>query len=162
MSTFDKFEEYKFLVEDTARMTDRRQNTSTIYLTINTTLLAGILVILESITSGGLLALILLAALFLSAALLNTAWRNMIENYKKLLRVRFDILYEIENHPALAESARVYHREAEELYPRDEDGKQIDQKGLFSNLEKLLPTLFIGLYLLLTAAVIVYALIIWI
>ena len=38
MSEFNKFEEYKLFVEDTARLSDRRQTISNIYVTVNSIL----------------------------------------------------------------------------------------------------------------------------
>jgi hypothetical protein len=154
MSKFDKFDEYKFLVEDTARITDRRQNISNLYTTINSILLAAIAVLFTETALPNLVIISGSVAIMIAGIAIATAWKRAILNYRELLRLRFDILYEIEKHPEMEDSEKVYHREAEELYPRDETEKTIDDKGLFSNIEKILPEIFIGLYIILTLTII--------
>jgi len=49
MAEFEKFEEYKLFVDDTARLSDRRQSVSNIYVAVISILLAAIgLLIKES------------------------------------------------------------------------------------------------------------------
>lgn len=154
MSDFDKFDEYKFLVDDTARITDRRQNISTLYTTINSILLAAIAVLFTETSLPTIVIVAGAAAIMIAGVAIAIAWRNAINNYRDLLRLRFDVLYEMEQHPDLAESEKVYHRE-EKLYPRDDTGKTISSRGLFSKVERRLPEIFIGLYIILTATVII-------
>lgn len=159
-SSFNTFEEYRLIVEDTARMTDRRQNNNTLYLTINTTLLAGLLIILENsnaeagegitsiLPSGGIIEpkwviFTLAISLFFAAVGLNITWWRMIGKYKNLLNLRFRILEEIEGKPKMDGSIQVYQRENKEFY-------QDEKKKLsFSKMERFLPAIFIGLYILL-------------
>lgn len=158
MAQFDKFEEYKFLIEDTAKMTDRRQNISNLYTTVNSILLAAIAVLFTetslnawSNTLGGILVSCAGIAISLS-------WKNSIVQYQKLLRLRFDVLWEIEEDPELASSAKIYHRESDELYPRDEKQQKFREKGLFAQVEKQLPMIFIGLYAVLGLGIVIFSL----
>jgi hypothetical protein len=41
MSAFDKFEEYKLFIEDTARFSERRQTVTKTYITVNSAILGG-------------------------------------------------------------------------------------------------------------------------
>jgi hypothetical protein len=153
MSEFNKFEEYKFIVEDTARMTDRRQNISNLYTTVNSILLAAIAVMFTETSLPSIVIIAGSVVIMIAGVAIAIAWKRAILNYRNLLQVRFDILYEIEKHPAMADSEKMYHREARELYPRDEEGKPIETKGLFSNIEKQLPEIFIALYVILTITI---------
>lgn len=155
MSGFDKFDEYKFLVEDTARMTDRRHNISNLYTTVNSILLAAIAVLFTETSLPDIVIITGSAAIMIAGIAISLAWKRAILSYRDLLKIRFDVLYEMEKHPEMAASEKIYHREAEELYPRDEDGKAINTKGIFSNVEKWLPEVFIALYLALTVTIIV-------
>ena len=66
MSDFDKYDEYKFLVEDTSRFTDRRQRASTLYTSVNSILLAAISLLVKDLDL--LDALTAFAALVIVAA----------------------------------------------------------------------------------------------
>jgi len=153
MNEFDKFDEYKFLVEDTARITDRRQSISNLYTTINSILLAAIAVLFSETALPDLVIIAGAVAIMLAGIAISLTWKRAIIRYREHLRLRFDILREIENHPSMADSEKVYHRE-DALYPRNEDGQSIDHKGLFSNIEKRLPEVFVTLYVILTTIII--------
>jgi hypothetical protein len=89
MSDFDKFDEYKFLVEDTARFTDRRQKASTLYTSVNSILLAAISLIVKDLSL--LDSYIPLASLVITAAGIAVclSWISYVKNYKKLISLRF-------------------------------------------------------------------------
>jgi hypothetical protein len=140
MSDFDKYDEYKLLVEDTARFTDRRQNVSTLYTSVNSILLAAISLIVKDLSL--LDSYIPLASLVITAAGIAVclSWINYVKNYKKLISLRFDVLKEIEDDPDFEKSVKIYQREEKEIYNTDED------KGLFTQIELNLPKIFIALY----------------
>lgn len=146
MSAYSKFEEYKMLVEDTARITDRRKAESNLFTTINSIFLTAVAILLKdsglqswSITAG---SIVIVAA----GITISRTWENMIDNYRKLSKLRFQVLWEMEEND-LPDSVKIYHRE-QELYPRDEDGKQVVSKGLFADTEKRLPRVFMSLYVI--------------
>ena len=154
MSAFNKFDEYKFLVEDTAKMTDRRQNISNLYTTINSILLAAIAIFFTESSLPNLVIIAGSIAIMIAGVAIAIAWKLAIKHYRDLVSIRFDILYKMEEHPEMSESEKVYHKESEKLYPRDEDGNPINNKGLFSNVETRLPDIFIWLYIMLTITIV--------
>ena len=74
-------------------------------------------------------------------------WRQLIHRYKELVRLRIQILREMEDR--IPGSIQMYHRE-DSLYPVNEDRQPLPGKGLnLSDLEARLPMLFITLYAIL-------------
>ena len=59
MAEFDKFEEYKLFVDDTARFTERRQTVSNIYVAVNSLLLAAIGLLIKDLGARCLWTLLL-------------------------------------------------------------------------------------------------------
>ena len=144
MAEFEKFEEYKLFVDDTARLSERRQTVSNIYVAVNTLLLATIGLLIKDLGARGLWTLLLPLPLITAGIAVSLWWRQLIRKYKELVGLRINTLREMEDE--MPESAKMYHVE-DKLYPRDEDGKMIPGKGLnFSDLEVRLPMLFVVLY----------------
>ncbi|MHC4425876.1 MAG: RipA family octameric membrane protein [Planctomycetota bacterium] len=154
MAEFDKFEEYKLFVDDTARFTERRQTVANIYVPVNTLLLAAIGLLIKE---GSPWTLLLLLPLITAGIFVCLWWRQHTRKYKMLVGMRIRTLREMEDE--MPESVKMYHVE-DELYPRDKEGKMIRGEGLnFSDIESRLPMLFVVLYCLfgvvsLTAAVV--------
>lgn len=143
-----KFNEYKTIVEDTARFTDRRQNASNLYVTVNSLLLTAIAFIVKDANLKQIWILFFSIPLVVAGIYVSSWWKQLLDKYKKLNKVRFDILWEMEEKDELEGIEKIYHRE-DELYPRDEHGNIIQGEGLnFSDLENKLPTLFITLYII--------------
>jgi hypothetical protein len=151
VSDFPKFEEYKLLLEDTTRLIERRKIESNLYTTINMILLAAITFLINDSGLENWMVVMGTLVVVFGGILISQSWMVMIENYKKLSNLRFQVLWEMEED--MPESAKIFHRE-EALYPRDEEGKQISNKGLFADVEKRLPLVFIILYVI-SGAVIV-------
>jgi hypothetical protein len=144
MTEFDKFEEYKFFVDDTARFTERRQTVSNIYVGVNSLLLVAIGVLIKDLGARGLWPLLLPLPLIAAGVVVCLWWRQLIRKYKELVRLRIRTLRGME--AEMPQSAKMYHVE-DELYPRDKDDKMIPGQGLnFSDLEARLPVVFIVLY----------------
>ena len=144
MAEFDKFEEYKLFVGDTARFTERRQTVSNIYVGVNSLLLAAIGLLIKDLGARCLWTLVLPLPLITAGIAVSLWWRQLIRKYKKLVGLRISTLREMEDE--MPESVKMYHGE-DKLYPRDKDGKMIPGKGLnFSDLEARLPLLFVVLY----------------
>ena len=86
-------------------------------------------------------ALLIVAGIFVSFW-----WRQLLRKYQLLIRLRFNVLWKMEEKEELEGIEKMYHKE-DELYPRNEDGTVIQGKGLnFSDLENKLPAMFIVLY----------------
>jgi len=80
-------------------------------------------------------------------------WRQLIHRYRELIRLRIEILREMETR--IPGSVQMYHRE-DSLYPVDEDGRPLHGQGLnLSDLEARLPVLFISLYVVLGLGLII-------
>ncbi len=141
-----KFDEYKTFVGDTARFTDRRQNISNLYVSVNSLLLTAIAFIVKDAKLEQIWALFFTIPLAISGIYISLWWKQLLHKYKLLVRLRFRVLREMEEQEGLQGMEGMYHRE-DELYPRDKDGTVIDGKGLnISDLETKLPQIFIILY----------------
>lgn len=144
MAGFERFEEYKLFVDDTARLSERRQTVSNIYVAVNSLLLTAIGLLIKELGARGLWVLLLPLPLVTAGIAVSLWWRQLIRKYKKLVGLRIDTLREMEDE--MPESVKMYHVE-DKLYPRDEGGEMIPGEGLnFSDLEARLPMLFVVLY----------------
>jgi hypothetical protein len=144
MAEFDKFEEYKLFVDDTARLSDRRQTVSNIYVAVNSLLLAAIGLLIKELGATGPWTLLLPLPLITAGIAISLWWYRLIRKYKELVGLRIDSLRDMED--KMPDSVKMYHAE-DKLYPRAEDDKMISGKGLnFSDLEARLPMLFVVLY----------------
>ena len=133
----DKQEEYKIFIEDTARYSDRRQTVSNIYVAVNAILLSAAAVLLtggnlEDWTRLGVTALLGAAGLAASCI-----WFALVHRYEGIIEKRVAELREIEK--AIPDSHEMY-RKMDEAF--------CGKVPSFSNLEKVLPVVFIVLHLL--------------
>jgi energy-coupling factor transporter transmembrane protein EcfT len=134
------FEQYKLYVEMADRISQRRAQTNQFYLTI----LSALVVILSFIVSNHLYAKILnlvIVVVGVVGILLCIIWYYNIESYKQLNSGKFKVIHEME--AALPFAA--YKREWEIL------GKGKKRKIYFpiTHIEKYLPLIMVGLYVLL-------------
>jgi hypothetical protein len=142
----NKFDEYSLFIEDTARFSDRRQTVSNTYVAANSLLMVAIGLIIKDLGVTGIWMLLLPIPLIISGIIISLRWYELIRNYKKLIRLRMDVLREMENKMSGIE--RMYHRE-DMLYPRDKSGNIISSRGInFSDIEVALPQIFILMYCL--------------
>lgn len=151
MSAFNKFEEYKLFIEDTARFSERRQTISSTFVAVNTLLLTAIAFLVKD--SGaqyyGALVTALPIPLVIAGILVCIWWRQLIFKYKTLVGFRMKQLMAMENLSDMQGCHRMYILEGEELYKRDAQGRKVPSGRLnFSELESRLPALFITLYVL--------------
>ena len=159
MSQVNKFEEYTFFIEDTARFTERRQTVTNIYVAVNTILLSAVALLVKD--AGLQRWVIALATIMVLAAGIAIClfWRQLINRYKKLVGLRITELRKMEDLPEMAGCQRMYHVE-DKLYPRDRQGEMRKDKRRmdFSDLERQLPNVFIGLYILSLVSIVIAAL----
>jgi hypothetical protein len=141
-----KFDEYKMFIDDTARFTDRRQGISNTYLTVNSIFLSVIVLLMKD--AGLQQSLIPFAVLLMVFAglVICLSWYQQIERYRKLLSLRFNALEEMET--KIVGIHKMYHVEREKLYPKQENVKGKKRRSNFSNMEKFLPYVFSGIYVL--------------
>ncbi len=151
---YSRYDEYKMLIEDTARFTDRRQNASTLYTSINSIFLAALSIIISDfnkLNEGiSIYALLAVGVMIVAGILTSLSWRNYILNYQKLSNLRFKVLKEIEESEGMEKSIKIYTRE-DEIYEFS------SKKGLFASIEKKLPETFIGIYIFALGIVLVAA-----
>lgn len=145
-------DQYEQVIEDTAKLTDRRQTVNNLYLSANSLLLGGIALLAQGgITTIFSITLIVLISIV--GGVLCFDWRRLIETYRRLVRLRVGILKEIEATDTFmaAGCVPVYHRE-DALYQRGKDGKTIDGEKKpvfgFSRIERNLPLTFSVVYVL--------------
>ncbi len=153
MADFNKFDEYKLFIDDTARFSGRRQTVSNIYIAVNSLLLTAIGLLVKELGTECTWTLLVPLPLIAAGALISCLWRQLILKYQKLVGFRIDVLREMEE--KMPDCERVYHLE-DRLYPRDEDGKPMPSKCLsFSLREAKLPLIFLGLYLLFGSGILI-------
>ena len=140
-------EEYKLFIEDTTRLSERRQTAANTYVTVNGAIIGFITYLVASADLNSWWFSLAVAPIVVAGIMVCVFWRQSIQKYKALINLRFKVLREIEEQ--IEGSSRVFHRE-DELYPQDLGGKDHQNKSLnISDLESRLPTLFSVLYLIL-------------
>lgn len=149
----DPFEQYPFLIEDTARLSDRRQTVNNIYLSVNSVLLGG-LALLVQVSGLRSFSLAVIAVMIAAAGFVITHdWRKLVLNYRTLLALRFTLLREIESLPDFPFPIKTFERE-DALFanPSTKRGKQFG----FSDIEERLTHVFKVLYLLSAVLIVVF------
>jgi hypothetical protein len=140
----NKFEEYSLFIEDTARISDRRQTVSNTYVAVNSLLLVAIGLLIKDLGATGVWRLLLPMPLIFSGIIISRRWSELLSGYKKLVGFRINALKEMEKKMSGIEN--MYHRE-ELIYPMDGSGGSHSIRGLnFSDKEQALPMIFILLY----------------
>ena len=128
----ERLELYKLLVEMADRVSERRQAANSFYLTINTLLVGGSAYLSAiSIKTTWLVAV--------AGVLVCVYWSRSILSYKTLNKAKFGVIHDIEKQLI----AQPFTDEWSLLDP-DGDGKKHND---FYSTEKLVPRIFIGLYL---------------
>jgi hypothetical protein len=133
----DKFEEYKYFGERALQQSLRRQNTSQIYLTVNTAIF-GIMALL--IKDSGLQGWNLVLAnlpLFIVGLLVSAIWLTIIIKFKKHIGWYYEQLCKMEQ-----EIEGSY-----QFFSKESNAATQKSKTSFSDLEAYMPKIFIGLYL---------------
>ncbi|SFP37102.1 RipA family octameric membrane protein [Salibacterium halotolerans] len=132
---------YRIMVESSERLIERRQKTNAFFITVIGSLLAiaGFLVQTNILNSGSMSILYGFSA---TSLLLCYSWKNLIDNYGKLNKAKFDVILRIEKEF----SAEIYSAEWISL------GKGLRPKKYksFTSTEKNVPKLFGALILSLT------------
>lgn len=135
------FEEYTLFVDHTQRLSERRQNATQTFLTINT----GIFTILAFLfkDAGIQTQQVALASLplFTAGLVVCWLWHRIITQYKALIAWRYTQLREMERQ--LPDSYRMFTREWDDLYRPRDGTSRFD----FSGLEQQLPRVFGALFI---------------
>jgi hypothetical protein len=144
------FEQYQLIVEDTARISDRRQTINNIYLSGNSILLGAIAILAQQSGVKSLADILLIFLLVGAGIVLCIDWSRLIGNYRQLLALRFELLKQIEVQPDFPGPIKTYTEE-EVLYPSDPGKRRFG----FTRVEINLPIVFITLYALVVIGTIV-------
>jgi hypothetical protein len=155
-SSFDKFDEYKLFVEDTARFSERRQTVNNIYVAVNSIILSAIALLVKDVGAKSSWRALIVLPVLVAGIVICLQWKRIILKYKRLVGFRVEELRAMEELQRMRHSHRMYHAE-DALYPRDEQGELIPRQGLnFSDREQWLPRIFIGLYALFLVGIVAF------
>ncbi len=139
------FELYKLMIDSSESLIHRRQKTNAFFITAISALLtiAGFLVKTGAINSESISILYIFSIISL---LLCNSWRNIIDNYGKLNKAKFDVILNLEKNL----SAQIYSAEWVSL------GKGIRPKKYksFTSTEKNVPLFFAILITMLTLVIV--------
>ena len=159
MSQVNKFEEYTFFIEDTARLTERRQTVTNIYVAVNAILLSTVALLVKDAGLQRWVIAVATIMVLVAGIAICLFWRQLINRYKRLVGLRITELRRMEELPEMYGCQCMYHVE-DKLYPRDAQGNMLKTKGRmdFSDLERQLPKVFIALHVLFLAGIVIAAL----
>ena len=147
---YKTFKQYQLIVEDTARLSDRRQTINNLYLSANSLLLGGSAILVQQGTLNNGLPILLILPLVVAGGFLCVDWWRLLRNYRQLLNLRYSLLKEIEARDDFPGPVATYQRE-EKLYPADPKKSHFG----FTRVELNLPWIFIALYALIVIGTIV-------
>jgi hypothetical protein len=138
------FDEFQLALTHVEKLLDRRQSTTSFYLSVNTGILAVIgLLLKDSLLTGRWLAvsiLLLLCAGFIAC----WVWRSLLYQYEILLDWWYARLRELE--ASTPDSVRLVTREYDELYVAAKERKPSRRIGM-TKRELVLNWIFTGLYI---------------
>jgi len=147
-SGLNNFEEYKLFVEDTVRFTERRQTVNNTYVAVNSIILSAIALLVKDVSASSSWRALIVIPVLVAGIVICLQWTRLILKYKRLVGFRIEELRAIEDLDVMTGSWKMYHAE-DKLYPRDEQDRPIPGEGLnFSDRERWLPRVFMGLYAL--------------
>jgi hypothetical protein len=137
------FDEFRLVFTHVEKLLDRRQSTTSFYLSVNTGIFAIIgLLLKDSRLAGNWLAgsiLLLLCAGFIACWI----WRSLLRQYEILLDWWYARLRELE--ASMPDSARLVTREYQDLYVAARDRKPSQRIGM-TKRELALNWIFTALY----------------
>ncbi len=134
---FGTWDVYPLFVEDTAKITDRRQTANSLYLSINSLLVGAIAFLAQqgALTSTSLLVVQVFIAF--AGYVISRQWHRLLEKYRAMLNFRYAQLQSIEEQPGFPGVLKMYQIES----------KTPSLFG-FSNIEEFIPRLFRFLYVI--------------
>ncbi len=135
-----QFEEYQFFAEDAQKLSERRQNTTQIYVTVNTAIFAVSALIIKDFGFKSWMLALTALPLFLTGVLLSVIWRRIILQHSVLIGWRYEQLRQMEHD--IAGSYQMFTKEWNEFF----EPRQGKARLGFSALEVWLPRLFLVLY----------------
>ena len=143
----DTFDLYKLMIDSSESLIQRRQKTNAFFITAIGSLLAiaGLLIKTGSISSGSVWVLYVFSVVGL---LLCNSWRNLIDNYGKLNKSKFDVILRLEKNLG----SQIYSAEWVSLGK----GLRPNKYKSFTSTEKNVPLYFGLLIAVLTVSAVVW------
>lgn len=140
----DWHDEYKFFAESTQFLTERRQAAAQVYLGVNTALIAIAGFLIKDIGVSGNAFILVAWFIFIIGIIVCRAWIGIINRYKDLIKWRYDQLMAMEQaaEQSMQGSYQMYTKEYK--FFSDAAGEKDTFK--FSVTERMLPALFIAVY----------------
>lgn len=117
MATFDKYDEYKFFVENTQHLDDQRQAATQMFLSVNTAIFALVGFLIQDAGVQGQFLAFMVAPLFVLGVLACVLWVSVINRFKRLIGWRYEQLMAMER--AIPESHQMYLKEWETMFAAD-------------------------------------------
>ena len=137
----DRYDEYTHFADSTQTLSDRRQSATQVFIGVNTSIFALIGFLLNDAGLSRWEDLVALP-LFIVGVLICIVWDRMISNYRELIAWRFEQLRVMESE--LKGSYKMFTREWERHFQ-----PQANKTSMaFSNLERSLPHIVLGLYVI--------------
>jgi hypothetical protein len=149
------FGEYKLFSARTQRLSERRQAASQTYLAVNTGLF-GVMAFLAK--DGGLRGwtfVLVSVPLFVMGIAACLIWLKIIADFREVSGWHYNQLREMEK--AMPNCRRIYNKEWEELYLSKQGRERIG----FARLESWLPWLFVALYAVYGAGLVLSVILGW-
>lgn len=137
----NKLEEYRLFIEDTARLSERRQRITSTYITVNSALAGVITFVIKDPQLSNWMMLIAVLPILVAGMIICYLWDHLITSYRVLINFRIKELEAMEQ--AIPGSHMMYNREASKLYNKSQPKESIS----FTGVERKLPLLFGILYL---------------
>ncbi len=134
-------EQYKLLVESADRISQRRQNANSFFLTINTALLAFVGSIASRTGSEAVALRQCLGPVSLAGTIICYVWYRLVLSYKGMNSAKFEVIHAIEQRLPAAIFDTEWQRLAE--------GRDPKKYKPFSEIEIWIPWVFCMLYVLL-------------
>jgi hypothetical protein len=143
----DTFDLYKMMVDSSEQLIQRRQKTNAFFITVIGSLLtiAGLLLKIEAVENASMGIVYGFAVI---ALLLCNSWRNLIDNYGKLNKAKFDVILRLEKDL----NVQIYSAEWIALGK----GLRPNKYKSFTSTEKNVPLFFALLIAILTIAIAIW------
>jgi hypothetical protein len=131
-----QFEEYRLIVDNTQKMSERRQSATRTYLSVNTAIFVVLGFLVKDGGFNGWHLVLASSPLFISGFIASFTWLGIIKRFQEFIKWRYEQILELEK--TLTGCYQLFTKEKKYLFG--------DEKFCFSKLEALLPIIFMALY----------------
>ncbi len=143
-------EVYKIAVEMADRVSSRRATANAFFLTVNTTLVAVI-----GLKKTPAPDLIMAISVCIAGVLVSACWWFLLRNYRRLNEAKFKVINKIEaEHLPVRPFTDEWDQLGQNDPPEDKRSKVLVGLQQLGNIERVIPVIFGGLYLILVTGVI--------